>query len=517
MDEELLVYRRQFLLSREPITDLSYWQHFVFPGDNYHLYAHPDLAVAVREKQENMCVLIGYIFDPSMPSKTNDQILSDTVSQGNSFESLVSSIKRYAGQYCLIYKDAASFNIIHDPLGTREIYYCDFPNKTICGSQPNLLKEYSSPPIVITSDKNKKDFFERDIKKVRRGRLSVGDETYFEGVKHLLPNHYLDLHSLKAKRYWPNNSIKKVTLEKAIDLCCQFLEGILKAASCRYDLMMAVTAGIDSRTLLAASRQISDKIYYFINKSPEMSPTHPDILISSNIFKTINIPFHIHTYSAEVDSRFREIYFHNVFMAAEFMLPVIYNIYYKQHQDKLNILGIGEIGRTFFGRRPRNLDGYFLARTLKYKDSEYAVEQCQKWLEETLPVAEKCGVDVMTLLLWEQLLGNWGAVGNSESDIAIDEFDPYNSHYLYEIMLGVDSKYRQSYHNRLFIGMIRNMWPELLQFPFNPPKKFRDRVRNWLVRLGLFEPIRNVIYKIDMLKFNLRKGKSRETNILHKL
>ncbi len=494
-------------MSREPISNLSYWQHFAISNGTYHLYAHPDLSVYVSEKEENILVLIGYMFDPSTPTNSNEQILSNIISQTYSFASLVSSIKKYGGQYCFIYKDSASFNIIHDPLGTREIYYCASPNKIICGSQPNLLKEYAWPPILFTNDKNKKEFFEKDMNKLRRGRLSIGDETYFEGVKHLLPNHYLDIHNLEAQRYWPNDAIKKVKFDEAVDLCCEYLKSILEAASSRFDLMMAVTAGMDSRTLLAASRELSNKIYYFINNSPTMSPSHPDIFISSNIFKMINIPFHIHTYETEVDDNFRKLYFNNVFLAGDFMLPVIYNIYYKYHSDKLNILGVGEIGRTFFGRRPKKLHGYFLARTLKYKDSFYAAQQCQKWLKDTLPVAEKYGVDIMTLLLWEQLLGNWGAVGNSESDIAIDEFDPYNSRYLYEIMLGVDSKYRKSYQSKLFIEMIRNMWPELLKFPFNPSKKFYDRIRNWLIKLGIFEPIRNLIYKIDWLRFKLKNRK----------
>jgi len=79
-------------------------------------------------------------------------------------------------------------------------------------------------------------------------------------------------------------------------------------------------------------------------------------------------------------------------------------------------------------------------------------------------LAEECNVDIMKLLLWEALLGNWGAVGNSESDIAIEEFDPYNSHYIYEIMLSVDSV-----QGDLFEGTFKEMWPELLDYPFNPP------------------------------------------------
>ena len=348
------------------------------------------------------------------------------------------------------------------------------------------------------------------MKRVRAGRLWVGDETYFENVKHLLPNHYLDIRTLEACRYWPNEKIHNLELNVAVDLACRFLRGILQAACNRHDLMMAVTAGTDTRTLLAASRDIKDKVYYFINKHKNLSDKHPDIYVPKAIFKAIDLPFHIHEPNPEVDEMFKNIFLNNVFMASELRLSVIYDVYFKQHSHRLNILGVGEIGRGFFGRRPKNLNGYFLARALKYKDSSYAVEKCQEWLDRTLPAAEEYGVDIMTLLLWEQLLGNWGVVGNSESDIAIEEFDPFNSHYLYETLLGVNKKFTKYGHNILFKEMIRNMWPMLIEFPINPPYRFYDRLRNWLIKYSLFDPIRNLVYKIDWLRFKARQKRGRE-------
>ena len=509
MDECRLIYRRQFLLSREPITQLSYWNHFELRNKS-HLYVHPDLNVCLKECPDRQLVLIGYIFDYQGTTKTDEDIIDDIMAKIDSFGSLVKILKRYAGQYAIIYINREVFNIIHDALGLREIYYCQSVNRVICGSQPNLLKEFGIPRITLTQDKNKKKFYEHDMKKVRAGRLWVGDETYFENVKHLLPNHYLDIRTLETCRYWPNEKIQNLELNVAVDLACNFLRGILKAACNRHDLMMAVTAGTDTRTLLAASKDIKDKIYYFINKHKSLSDRHPDIYVPKAIFQALGLPFHIHELDREVDEMFRNIFLNNVFMASELRLSVIYNVYFKQHSHRLNILGVGEIGRSFFGRRPKNLNGYFLARALKYKDSLYAIEKCQEWLDRTLPAAEEYGVDIMTLLYWEQHLGNWGVVGNSESDIAIEEFDPFNSHYLYETLLGVNKKFTKYGHNILFKEMIRNMWPVLIEFPINPPYRFYDRLRNWLIKYNLFDPIRNLVYKIDWLKFKVKQIRERE-------
>jgi hypothetical protein len=105
----------------------------------------------------------------------------------------------------------------------------------------------------------------------------------------------------------------------------------------------------------------------------------------------------------------------------------------------------------------------------------------------------------MSLLLWEQLLGNWGAVGNSESDIAIEEFDPYDSHYMYETLLGVDEVAIKGNRHLMFREMLRRMWPELLEFPINPPSTFKDRIRWSLKRVGAYDALKMLRYEAHYL------------------
>ena len=103
----------------------------------------------------------------------------------------------------------------------------------------------------------------------------------------------------------------------------------------------------------------------------------------------------------------------------------------------------------------------------------------------------------MTLLYWENTMGNWGTVGNSESDIALEEFDPYDSHFLYETFLAVDEKYRTYTNNTLFREMIKRMWPELLQWPINPPAdNARDRIVFLLKKAGIFPLLKQLKYQV---------------------
>jgi hypothetical protein len=508
----LLRYRRQFLLSREAIPGLGHWRLIVLTNGD-HLYVHPDLPITHKVFGGIELALLGFLFDAFNYQKGNSDILEDIGRNLDTFDTLAESLGVYAGRFVLICLRDNGIKVLHDALGLREVYYCAEPNRVICGSQPTLISQYASPRLNITADPAILSFDQCDRKRVRDGRFWVGDETIYDGIKHLLPNHFLDVASLGPKRYWPRKRLSPKDIHDIAQYSCAHLKGILKAASQRYELMMAVTAGTDSRTLLAASREIKDKIYYFINQHQGVSDGHPDIQIPRTIFKKIALPFHVHRIQGHVDEDFREIFLSNTQMSSEKLLPAVFNVYFRQHSHRLNVQGVGEIGRAFYGNEPHNLDGYYLARSLKFRNSHYAVEQCQKWLDDALPSARSSGANIMTLLLWEQLLGNWGAVGHSEADIAIEIFNPFNCHYIYELMMSVDPKQIGRHEGILFKEMTDAMWPELQAFPINPPVGFPIRAKLHLQQLGLLGPIKQIAYFIDRFRYGLSVRRKSDSNI----
>ena len=498
-----LQFRRQFLIAKVQIEPLNEWRCLKI--DHYFLYVHPDLEVHQVSGLNNDMVLIGSLFDPYKPEKRNLSILREIHSNANSLEDLFLQIKRYAGRYAVLYKNNQSAAIFHDALGLMELYYCTKNNQIVCGSQPNLLAEFANPAIGSTNNPELLEFYKRHSKdsKWNPSYKWIGDETYYEGIKHLLPNHYLDITRQEARRYWPNEPIKKLDLGEAVSDICSFLQGSLQAIANRHSIMMAVTSGTDSRTLLAASRGIQEKVYYFINDHG-LGHNHSDIAVPKKIFKGIDLPFHVHDVPKDVDNEFRRIFQKNTFFASDRLLPTIYNVYYKDHGEKVNIQGTGEIGRTRYGKEPEKLNGYLLGYKLGYKDDPYAIKEGEKILAELLPVGRTYGLNVLTLLYWEHTLGNWGATGNSESDIAIEELDPYDSHKLFEIFLGVDGRYTKFTNPILFREMIRNMWPQLLEWPINPPHTPRDNIKLLIKKLGLYRFAKEIKYQMNYFEYRYK-------------
>lgn len=494
-----LKYRRQFLISRVPITSLDKWT-CIDLGDLY-LYAHPDLEVHNVADRNQRIVLLGNIFDAEVPEKGNADLAKDLLARTAGLNDFLTGAKQYAGNYALLYQSDHNVVIMQDALALREIYYCTGENKIVCGSQPNLMLPFADPVILETNNPDLLDFYRHHLK----DSSWIGDETLYEGVKHLLPNHYLDLHCRKVHRYWPNEPIRRLDLDEAVSQICSYLKGIMKSMAYRHSLMLAVTSGTDSRTLLAASRDLQEKIYYYVNNHDDMGYSHPDIKVPRAMFDKIKVPFHVHDVPSEMDEEFKQIYFENTFFRTERLLTSIYNVYFKNHGEKVNVTSTGEIGRSRYGTAHRRLNSYLVAYKLGQNPRcRYVDTQSKKILRELLPVAKQFDLNMLTLLYWEQKIGIWGSIVNSESDIAIEEFDPYDSHLLCELLLGVDERYTR-YDEQpccvLFQNMIRTMWPELMEWPINPPYTMRDKILGFLTKIGLSNLLREMKYQISYLRY----------------
>jgi len=477
-------------VSTDRIESLPSWKHL--QASCYHIHAHPDLEVTRIENGKKCLILFGSIFDPYSPRRSNDDILRAILFSVDCFQSVFPKMKRYAGSYAIFYLDEERSAIWSDARGSEEIFYCTQENRIVCGSQANLIARFADPQIKPSSDPLLIDFYDNYLWDSRW----VGDETYFDGIKHLLPNHYLDLGSLTAYRYWPDEPIKQVSLEEAVIKSCNYLQGVMKSITHRHKTIMAVTAGIDSRILVAASKPFLRDIFCFINDR-RLGDSHPDVRIPNEMFDKIGQEFHVHKVPENVDPNFRKFFFTNTFLADERLLPSIYNVFYKIHSDKVLILGITEIGRNFYGLEPKGLDSYRIASKLTYEKCPYVIKECEKYLNKMLPVARKYRLNPMDIIYWEQRLGNCGGVRNSESKIAIQKVDPCNSHYLNEVFLGVDPKHRMPHDPIFFKEIARKMWPDLLNWPINPPFTMRERIVDILIKLGVFDNLKEIKYQVN--------------------
>ncbi len=488
-----LLYRRQFVLGPRSVNRLDGregWTELAL-ADRLILTVHPDLELHHLSRGEFTLVLLGYLLDPLRPELTNAECFHNLARSGEcpTFAEVVQRTASLGGRWALLYRHQRELKLFTDPFGSRQIFYHAKGVEKWCASQPHVIAQQLHIPRSVDPDLlgfvSSPLFAETE-------NCWVGDGTLYDGITHLLPNHYLDLTEGKVVRYWPSRKFEHFPLGQAALSISDLLKGLLESASRRQPLLLAVTAGWDSRVLLAASRNLRGQIHYFTQRFGAMTEAHADLAVPARLLKKLGLKHHIHDCPDEVDPAFKEILYKNVStIQSEHKIPLYYD-YYKHHGGSLNVNGNGsEIGRNHLRYASNPRSGRDLADSFGRKDDPYAMRCLQRWLEETQPVVDQCEMDINDLFYWEQRwMGNWKASWSADLDIAIEEFMPFNCRAIMELFLSTDKECRLVKQPAVHRAVIEYTWPEALSEPFNPhfaePAKsnLRRRLHNWRLKLS---------------------------------
>lgn len=464
---EKLLFRRQYVIGAYPVTKLRGWKCIKL-NNQLFITAHPDLETEQSTGDGIQLTLLGYMFDPDHPRHSNQEIIREMKKSVRSFEDVVMETDRMGGRYVLIYNDGDHVKMLHDPCGLRQIFFTTTEDSFWCGSQPAILQYVLGKELEIDPFAQR---FANSAEYDKRERAWPGDGTIYKNVKHLLPNRYLDVNTRSIVRYWPNEKLERIELAQAVRVASRTLIDVIKAASYRYSLMLPVSAGWDSRMLLAASKEIRHQIFYYICRNSKMTAESMDIKVPQKLLERLGLDFHVIESVEDMEEEFAQIYEKNVTMAR--YLPKTLSIYqhFKLSQGKLNVCGNGsEIARksTYTHYHRKNVTPEFLAKIYHYKGDPYVIDQVSKWLDEAYAVAMKCDLDIYDLYYWEQRMGNWGAMLPAEQDIAIEEFWPFNNRRLLRTLLSVEKEYRKPPNYLVFKALTKEMWEETLHEPINP-------------------------------------------------
>lgn len=482
---EQLLYRRQYVLGPESWQPTSFWQQKTLT-DGLVLSFHRELNVEQVRDGKRRIILMGYILDPFNPASGNRQILTKLV-QTRGFDSFVRQLKAYGGRWILVWVDGGDTRLIHDPVGSREVYYSRPGKYTWCASQPHLLAEILG---ASQADDNLMQGFLYSQAFLRHEKAWIGDGTPFDNIHHLLPNHYLDLGNGVCRRHWPVESRRTMPRRDAVAGACQVLTGLLEAASRRFRLALAVSGGWDSRVLLAASRSVSGSATYFIQQFGNMTEHHTDIRIPRKLMSKLRTPFRVLTVEDAIDPKFEEVFEESCALYQSEQKKRLHYNYFSQFPGHVFVNGMasgisrcvlrfdGPVNTESLGAEFRRfvsaLAGPVEPDDIEWTDSAEAFieREIGRWLRDAGLAARSTGYNVLDLFHWEQRMGNWGVMYCSNSDVAGEMLLPFNCRHLHEILLGVREKYRRSPHYELFAAMASSMWPETLGVPVNdvPPR-----------------------------------------------
>ncbi len=461
------MYKNQYIVSSRQLEkkDLDF-KTYLF--NNIHIHAHQRLDVVTAENDGVHVAMIGYIVNPFNPQDSNVAIVSKLAQKCLTANHFFKEIGQLSGRYVLLYKNDTSFIVTGDACHLRQIYYNLDKGDLVITSSEKLYLDAFNYELKITKEKlaiTKMPVF------LKEEHGWYGDEGYDDRLRKLLPNHYLDIRE-KAKKRLPVFSQTFSSEDDIMEYASFILKNTLAALNGRYEIRQPITSGLDSRILLAASKDAKDEISYFVFGDPKEN--HPDVWVPKKLSDKYNLNFQVITtpeLRKDFIAEFRK----------EFMFPRILpktehiQYHYDTNQDYtgINLNGnCSEITRQSFGYMNGRVSLDMVLTFSKYKGKiPYFNDQLEKWYHGAEQFAEEFGIPLLDLGYWEQRIGNWHALWQREQDIAIEEISPFNNRALIHALLQVPAKERKSPKYTFFIKLIKHLWPEVLSEPINPGNK----------------------------------------------
>lgn len=464
-------YVSQFLLGPSYVAHLEGWQH-VAAARGFKLTLHPHLACTQVRDGARELTLIGHALDARAPDASNSDVLQALLARFRSRTELVDATSGLGGRWLLIAADGDDVFLFHDALGLRQAFYTEPARVGVLWvmSQPGLAAEVAA----LEPDPQALDFIDTEtFRRVAEYRWPGGAST-FVGLKHLLPNHWLDLRTGRSERYWPLAALETLTPQAAVDRLHVLLPGQICAAAARFDLALSLTAGADSRVVLAAARGITDQIQMMTVRQGRQPDRHPDIEVPARLLGRLGLTHTVVRATPTMTPEFGLQFKRNVHFAHDHYGFDAEAILRQFGRRLATLTGSGaEVGRCPF--RSKLPHGDYVRYTsstvawLEYGSTHpFLVRHFEEWLESA---GGQDFVKLLDLLEWEQDYGNWLAMVQQEFDVAWrDIFTPFNCREVLTTLLGVPERYRRARDFILWRMYIEKAWPELLAEPINPQK-----------------------------------------------
>ncbi len=469
---EHLRFRRQFLLTTDSIVHLeTKWNSIILASQHntWNLYTHPDLEITIAHNEYCKLVLLGYLLNPYKVESDNQIVLDDLIIH-HDFNQIVEETHKLNGRFLLFYLDNEVFRVINDASGFRELYYLEDSVKTHCGSTPDIIKKYIGAE--QNPDQEAFTFFKSE-EYSDNSHTWVGHETIYKNLRKLPSNFMLDLNAQEIKRFWPIKPLEKQNLEEVATKGAEYLQGCLNTAILRKPIHLGVTAGWDSRVLLAASKSLKDKIFYYSNYRSELDDKHPDIVIPQILSEKLGFNLNLlRIEDVKEKTIIWEIYSENNYRANDVLFPVFNFGLINKFDNTITVSGTlaeGSARKYYYSpHADRSLTGRQLARIVGFKKNRYAARMLNEWLEDAQNICSKFNIDVLDLYQIEHEACNWSSHTASEQDIVREELRPFNSRYLISLFWSLNVKHRFLYNPSIYRRMMEILWKETLSQSINP-------------------------------------------------
>jgi len=330
------------------------------------------------------------------------------------------------------------------------------------------------------------------------GKLTAHVEIY-----RLLPNHFLDLESWCSHRFWPmpEDCGPPVSRAEAAQVTADHLSRFLRAMFETFDVSMALTAGYDSRLMLAATASVRDRTHFFTMKTPN---GEIDVSASRDLAQRLHLS---HELLELVRADERDLLLWDRAVGDAVMesnrgsYPTLSTL---RNHGFIATGSYGEIGRCRLYRQDHahvdelRLTAEAICSRLQLHRAQALVADLECWLAELAGVSNSMILDLAYL---ELKMGSWAAGQRPIMSAIKFCFCPFAQRPLLDVFLRCPAAEKSV--NRIFDDAIDLLWPEVMQVPINKYGDYRDQLAT-LKKLA--SPKRVVRFLRDRVGGRMRKG-----------
>jgi hypothetical protein len=287
------------------------------------------------------------------------------------------------------------------------------------------------------------------------------------GVERILPNHYLDLRDWQTVRHWPTQPLAEAaSVQEAIAEIATILKRQIAAIVARTPTYLPLTAGQDSRMLLACGRELSDRLELFTRDMGDERGAL-DCDTARRIARRFGLRHRVVANEKATEEDREEYMFRISYSTSEFRGWQSATMLRRLPDGHALLIGCaGEVARGYYWQRhdsettvisPQRLLGYCLCPL-----EQEPLALMGNWLD-TVPALN--AFEVLDLFFVEQDLGGWaGILPYAECDPGSWVF-PLCHRRILENMLSLPAWYRRA--GEMPQDVIAQEWPELLAWPIN--------------------------------------------------
>ncbi len=468
---ENFYFSKQFLISQQDLSlvqekpYLTHWEKRSVAGVLF-VFFHPKLTVshAVADQCEIFC--LGDLLDPQNTTAGNQKIVDELAAETAGFDELEARLSRMAGRWVVIARFGHALFLHHDAFGLKTVFqYTDRQNgMSYAASQPALLAHIFSL----------KRFPERDAEIKQTGAAEWPPYAYpYDDIVQLLPNHRLNLIDFSIERYWPKQDPPAIGLDDAAQEILFNVRQIVQAALHRRRCYIGLTAGYDSRFLVACTLPLKDHIQYFTFKY-DKTPQY-DLIIARRMARIWQLPYRT-IEGKDLGADFMQVLDENSsHMCLEHTRKnagITAQTVNEAHtsDDGFYLEGLtGEQLRCLFykeGHRSFAITPGNLCRNRGFWYSPLAYHGFSKWID-TFP---ETNIEPLEILYWEYKMGIWASASLTCKEGLVDIMPPMNCRHVMTTGLGVQANHRAQPH-ALFRRMCSLVDERLLEVNFNTTER----------------------------------------------